>query len=380
MRYLKKWQQLGLITEEQVDKIADYMKTEFHKQFLRLVRVLFIMGAFWLFFGILATLRLINIEILKAIGQILYNLVQPIILLAKFISPQHYRELLGGIACLGGWGLFHWLGVRLRKKSDMVTIELGFLRERELRLGTSSFTLGYILASCAWFLFNQMIYPTNPYDYWGKDLIFPFFSFLGMIFFFIIAYLMQDQIALLFGIGFLAHTVGIFTAYYFACYVIGIKLPVIQLIVGICLLFVGLWHIEKVRGREDNFKFMFGRTYEWTGLIFIYLALWIMSIWGITFKEGYWAEPEAVELWIANILFIAASLGAMFYGALKEDKMFFNFGLTFFIIESYTLFFSRIWATVGSAIGSLLLGVMLIITGYLLRRLWLQGRIFKKLS
>jgi hypothetical protein len=225
-----------------------------------------------------------------------------------------------------------------------------------------------------------MIYPTNPYDYWGKDLIFPFFSFLGMIFFFIIAYLMQDQIALLFGIGFLAHTVGIFTAYYFACYVIGIKLPVIQLIVGICLLFVGLWHIEKVRGREDNFKFMFGRTYEWTGLIFIYLALWIMSIWGITFKEGYWAEPEAVELWIANILFIAASLGAMFYGALKEDKMFFNFGLTFFIIESYTLFFSRIWATVGSAIGSLLLGVMLIITGYLLRRLWLQGRIFKKLS
>jgi hypothetical protein len=105
-----------------------------------------------------------------------------------------------------------------------------------------------------------------------------------------------------------------------------------------------------------------------------------MSVWGITFKERYWLEPKAIELWIANILFIAATLVAMFYGAIKEDKMFFNFGLTFFIIESYTLFFSRIWATVGTAIGSLLLGTMLIATGYALRRLWLQGRIFKKTS
>lgn len=380
MRYLKKWQQAGLITEEQVKKIADYMKVEFHRQFLKLIRVLFIIGAFWLFFGIVATLRLINIEILKAIGQLLYNLVKPIIVLAKFISPKHYRELLGGIACLLGWGLFQWLGMRLRRKSDMTTVELGFLQEKELRLGASSFTIGYILASCAWALFNQMIYPPNVYDYWGRDFIFPPFSLIGMIFFLIIAYFMQDQIALLFGIGFLAHGIGVFTAYYFACYVIGVQLPVIQLIVGICLLFVGLWHIEKASGREDNFKFMFGRTYEWTGLLFIYLALWIMSIWGITFKERYWAEPKAIELWITNILFIAASLVAMFYGSIKEDRMFFNFGLTFFIIESYTLFFSRIWATVGTAIGSLLLGAMLIATGYALRRFWLQGRIFKKPS
>jgi hypothetical protein len=279
-----------------------------------------------------------------------------------------------------GWGLFHWFGVRLRKRSDIKTTELTFLQEKELRLGTSSFTIGYILASCAWALFNQIIYPSNHYNYWGRDLIFPLFSFVGMIFFLIIAYFMQDQIALLFGIGFLSHAIGVFTAYYFACYVIGVQLPFIQLIVGICLLFVGLWHIEKVRGREDNFKFMFGRTYEWTGLLFIYLALWIMSVWGITFKERYWLEPKAIELWIANILFIAATLVAMFYGAIKEDKMFFNFGLTFFIIESYTLFFSRIWATVGTAIGSLLLGTMLIATGYALRRLWLQGRIFKKTS
>ena len=380
MRYLKKWQSAGLIDEEQVKKIADYMKVEFHRQFLKLIRVLFIIGAFWVVFGLVATLRLINIEILLAIGRFLYKLVIPIIALAKIISREHYRELLSGVSCLLGWGLFHWLGIRLRKRSKLNTTKLGFLQEKELRLGTSFFTVGYILASAAWQFFNYMIYPARPYMYMGKEIIFPFFSFIGMIFFLVIAYFIRDQIALLFGIGFLAHTIGLFTTYFFACYVIGVQMPVIQLIVGILLVFVGLWHIERARSREENFQFLFGRTYEWTGLLFIYLSLWIMSIWGITYKEHYWSAPTAGELWIANVLFIVVSLLALFYGAIKEDRMFFNFGLTFFIIETYTLFFSRIWATIGAAFGSLLLGIMLIATGYLLRHLWLKGRIFKKPS
>jgi len=378
MRYLKKWQSAGLINEEQVKKIADYMKIEFHRQFLKLIRVLFIIGAFWVIFGLVATLRLINIEILLAIGRFLYKLVTPIIALAKIISREHYRELLSGVSCLLGWGLFHWIGIRLRKRSKLNTTKLEFLQEKELRLGTSSFTMGYILASAAWQFFNYVIYPARPYMYMGKEIIFPFFSFIGMIFFLVIAYFIRDQIALLFGIGFLAHTIGLFTAYFFACYVIGVQMPVIQLIVGILLVFVGLWHIERARSREENFQFLFGRTYEWTGLLFIYLSLWIMSIWGITYKEHYWSAPTAGELWIANVLFIVVSLLALFYGAIKEDRMFFNFGLTFFIIETYTLFFSRIWATIGAAFGSLLLGIMLIATGYLLRHLWLKGRIFKK--
>ncbi len=380
MRYLKKWQSAGLINEEQVKKIADYMKVEFHRQFLKLIRVLFIIGAFWVIFGLVATLRLINIEILLAIGRFLYKLVTPIIALAKIISREHYRELLSGVSCLLGWGLFHWIGIRLRKRSKLNTTKLEFLQEKELRLGTSSFTMGYILASAAWQFFNYVIYPARPYMYMGKEIIFPFFSFIGMIFFLVIAYFIRDQIALLFGIGFLAHTIGLFTAYFFACYVIGVQMPVIQLIVGILLVFVGLWHIERGRSREENFQFLFGRTYEWTGLLFIYLSLWIMSIWGITYKEHYWSAPTAGELWIANVLFIVVSLLALFYGAIKEDRMFFNFGLTFFIIETYTLFFSRIWATIGAAFGSLLLGIMLIATGYLLRHLWLKGRIFKKPS
>ena len=373
--YLKSWQDAHLITEEQAGQIAGYMKAESHRQFLRLVRVLFIVGAFWLVIGFVATIKLINIEILRTIAQFFYQIVRPLITLARSISPDHYQALLAGFGCLIAWGLFHILGVRLRKKSEQEQIQLGQLQEKELRLGTSSLTIGYIAAAIAWQCFNNVI---SPLALSSHPVSLPWFSFAGVIFFLTLAYRMKDQIALLFGIGFTAQSVGLFTAYTFASYWIAVQMPVIQMLVGVLMLFIGLWHIEKVKGREEHFEFLFGRTYEWTGLLFIYLALWMMSIWGITRQEHAWMPAPDVELWIGNLLFIAACLASLFYGAAHEDRMFFNFGLTFFIIESYTLFFSHVWATLGTAVGSLILGFMLIATGYVLRKLWLRGAIFPK--
>ncbi len=377
MRYLKRWHSCGLISEEQVKKISDYMREQRRRQFMRLIRVFFIIGAFWVVFGVVATLRLINISFFLAIGRFLYTLITPIIALAKLVSPQHYQQLLGGVFCLLGWSLFHTIGVRLRKRSDKVVTRLGFLREEGLRLGTSSFIIGYILASAGWQFLNYMLYPGFSWELIGEQTIFPLFSLIGALFFFIIAYLMHDQIALIFGIGFLGHTVGLSTAYYFACYEVGMDMPVIQLLLGIIFVVVGLRHIKKVEACEDKFQFLFGRTYEAAGLLFGYLSLWIMSIFGFYFREE-WTFPTAGELWMTNLLFLGSSLCALFYGAIKEDRLFFNFGLTFLIIQTYTVFFSFLWENLGAAFGSLLLGLMFIATGHLLRALWLKGLIFTK--
>ncbi|MFH1503806.1 MAG: hypothetical protein ABIH08_00215 [Candidatus Omnitrophota bacterium] len=314
-------------------------------------------------------------EILKTIGSFFLNIFKPVIILAKLISKEHYKELLFGIGCLLGWSFFHRLGLNFRKKAQTTSIKLGMLKEREILPGIVSLSIGYILASGGWQFFNYILYPAHPK--FGDDIIFPLFSLLGMLFFFIIAYALKDRVALLFGIGFLCHSVGLFTAYYFACYIIGVQMPVVQLIVGLLLLIVGFWQIESARGeRAKDFRALAGRIYQRTGLLFIYLSLWIMSIWGIGFRKDYWASPLAWELWAANTLFVAVCFSSLFYGAIKNDRMFFNFGLTFFIIESYTLFFSHVWSTVGSAFGSLLLGIFMISTGYLLRYLGLKEKIF----
>jgi len=378
MRYLKRWQGLGLITGEQVAAIGGHMRAESHRQFLKLIKALFIIGAFWLVVSFVALLEILGFGFLEVAGRLILRLAGPLVAIAKRFSPERYRELLAGAGCFLGFGLMFWAAVRVRNRAKIATMQLGCFQERELSPATWLFTIAYILAAAAWQLFNYAAYPAQPHLYHGQEIFFPYVSCAAVVFFFAIAYAMRDQLALLFGIGFVAHAVGFFASYFFACYVIGVQMPVTQVFVGMLLLSAGLWHVGKARGREDRFGYLFGRTYEWTGLLFVYCSLWIMSIWGISFQKDFWAPPAAGELWIANGAFIAATLLALFYGALKEDRLFFNFGLTFFIIESYTLFFSHVWETLGAAIGSFLFGAMMIATGYVLRALWLKAKIFKK--
>ena len=369
-RLLTLWVRAELISNEQLAKITEYMKVQRHQQMLKFIKVLFVLGAFWLVIGVIATLKLIDARILLLAWDFICGIFTPIVNLAKWIAGEKYAYFLSGFGCIFIWGLCHYMGKRLQKRSEVEINRLGLWLQPELRLGTTTFTFGYIVAAIGFQLFNRMLEPLHRSYYSKPEIVIPYFSFLAVAFFLIIAYRMKDQVALLFGIAFIGHAVGFFTAYYFACYMIGVQFPAIQLLVGVLMMFIGLWHVEKIRENGDHYLFLFGRTYQWTGLLFIYLSLWIMSLWGFT--ESGWKEPSAVELWISNLLFLGISLGAMFFGAFKEDRLYFNFGLTFFIIETYTLFFSRVWATIGSAFGSLLLGVLLVVTGYALRKILLK--------
>lgn len=376
-RLLTLWVKAELISSEQLAKITEYMKVQRHQQMLKFIKVLFVLGAFWLVIGVIATVKLIDARILLAVWRFICDIFTPVVNWAKWIAGERHVYFLSGFGCIFVWGLCHYVGKRLQKRSEVEINRLGLWEQPELRLGATSLTCGYIAAAIGFQLFNTLLEPLRRNYYSKPEIVIPYFSFLAVVFFLIVAYRMKDQIALLFGIAFIGHAVGFFTAYYFACYMIGVQLPAIQLLVGVLLMFVGLWHVERIREKEGHYFFLFGRTYQWTGLLFIYLSLWVMSLWGFT--ESGWKEPSAVELWVANLLFLGGSLGAMFFGAFKEDRIYFNFGLTFFIIDTYTLFFSRVWATVGSAFGSLLLGVLLVATGYALRKTLLKKNFQSKI-
>jgi len=374
IRLLNSWIKAGFITDEQARKITEHLKASRRQQFLRLIKVLFVLGALWLVIGFVAVVMKIDAKVLLYIWNFICNLFSPVVNLAKWIAGERYGTFLVGIGCILGWGLFHYLGKRLQARSMQELVRLGSLSDPALRLGTSAFTIGYILAAVAFQSFNGL--SSIEHSYYDSQVgSIPYFSFLAVIFFLYIAYRMKDQIALLFGIGFLGHAVGFLTAYSAACYMIAVSLPGVQALVGVLLIFVGLWHVEKVRENEDSYFYLFGRTYQWTGLLFIFFSLWIMSIWGITIDYDHWRGPSAFELWVSNLLFLGASLSVLFYGAWKEDRMYFNYGITFLAIDTYTLFFSHVWSTVGSAVGSLLFGVLLIGTGYFLRRLFLTKKI-----
>ena len=104
-------------------------------------------------------------------------------------------------------------------------------------------------------------------------------------------------------------------------------------------------------------------------------GIWITSFWGFDLNMHF-AEGSAFEIWVANILFIAASVGAMFYGSKTEQNIFFNYGLTFLIIETYTIC-GRLASHLPEGLATLMFGGLLIITAKYLKKVYLKKKIAK---
>ena len=369
-KLLMLWKHNNLISIEQSEKIMDFMKIERNRQFLRLVKWLFILGAFWLAFGVLAALKLLNLDILVQAYELIKHLLIPIKKLMKFIFGVNYIYAYYSFISLLVWALLFYFGIRRKNKSELPNLKLNYLHESHLKATTSLFVLSYIAAGLSFNFLNRLLLPSEISYYYSDAKIFPLFTFVGIAFFLYIAYRLKDQIALLFGIYFIAMSLGCVSGYEHACYWLGVPLPMVQLLTSIILVLIGFIHVMQSKG--EDFKLSFGRIYQWTGLLLGFIALWIMSLWGITKGEEYWSDPSAAELWLSNILFIAAGLGSMAYGAKSDDKMFFNYGLTFLIIATYTIFFSHLWSNMGTAIGALCLGGLLMVTGHVLRNYWIK--------
>ena len=67
----------------------------------------------------------------------------------------------------------------------------------------------------------------------------------------------------------------------------------------------------------------------------------------------------------------------MYYGTKTENKLFFNYGLTFLIIETYTLFCSRLWGLMPFGVGALLFGLLLVGTVKVLKKIYIKKSIEK---
>ena len=304
LKYLNTWKKLGFISEEQVKEISRHEKREAQEYRLKLIKVFFVIGAFWIVFGIAATFKMLNFDFMT---EMIKAIFMPIVSIIKSIAPKSYWDIINGFSCLVGWLLFQALGSRVHKRLEISNNNLSFLQEKNLRAGTASITIGYILASSAWMFFNAAFHKEIMTTVRTGEFI-PIFSFIAIVFFLSIAYKKKDQIALLFSIGFLSHLVGMVTGYFHACYYLAVSMPIIQLGIGVIIVLLGALNVLKNENNQDSAHYIFGRTYEATGLLFIFLSLWIMSIWGFVEKEKYWTSPYAIELWISNIAFIGSSL------------------------------------------------------------------------
>lgn len=102
-KLLNLWETNGLINSEQNKNISEFMKERNRNQFFRLIKWLFIIGAFWIFFGIISSIiQLFDLSFMEHIKEVLFKLwltvTKPILDFIDKLFPGRYDIFIYGIS------------------------------------------------------------------------------------------------------------------------------------------------------------------------------------------------------------------------------------------------------------------------------------------
>ncbi|AHG19075.1 membrane protein [Chania multitudinisentens RB-25] len=110
------------------------------------------------------------------------------------------------------------------------------------------------------------------------------------------------------------------------------------------------------------------------GLLYLFIALWILSIFGNYGDLDSWYSTRQIELLHWSLLFGLAAAAAIWLGLKHDDGMLRGFGLTFLGINLYTRFFEFFWDSMPKAVFFVLLGISLWALGHYAEKIWRLGR------
>lgn len=109
------------------------------------------------------------------------------------------------------------------------------------------------------------------------------------------------------------------------------------------------------------------------GLLYLFIALWIMSIFGNYGDMVRWHGVRQYELLHWALLFGAASIAAIWYGLRMDDGVLRGFGLTFLFINLYTRYFEYFWDSMHKAAFFAILAVSFWYIGHRAEAIWHFG-------
>lgn len=110
------------------------------------------------------------------------------------------------------------------------------------------------------------------------------------------------------------------------------------------------------------------------GLLSLFIALWIMSIFGNYGDLRSWQRVKQIELFHWSLLFGAVAGWAIYHGLRHDNDTTKGFGLTFLGINLYTRFFELFWDHVHKAVFFAVLGVSFWYLGSQAEAIWNLGK------
>lgn len=192
---------------------------------------------------------------------------------------------------------------------------------------------------------------------------------LSFIIYALLGYFFRSNLIWLFSLISLGSWMGTETGYMsgWGAYYLGMNYPLRFVLFGSILIGLALF-LEK----EDRFQHFF-RTTLIMGLLYLFISLWIMSIFGNYGDMDSWYKVGPYELFHWSLIFGAVAGASIYYGLRYENGMAKGFGITFLFINLYTRFFEYFWNASHKAIFFALLGVSFWFLGSRAERIWSLG-------
>jgi len=150
-------------------------------------------------------------------------------------------------------------------------------------------------------------------------------------------------------------------------YYLGMNYPLRFTLFG-ALLTAAAFAIEQT----DRFKFFFRSTLV-MGLLYLFISLWIMSIFGNYGDMDTWYRVKQIELFGWALLFGLVACAAIYHGLRYDNAITKGFGLTFLFLNLYTRYFEYFWNMTHKAIFFGLLGISFWILGRQAEKIWNLG-------
>ena len=164
---------------------------------------------------------------------------------------------------------------------------------------------------------------------------------------------------------------GGFTGYAsgWGAYWFGMNYPLRFLMAAIAMIAVAVIHQQSEAGPLARYRGFF-KVWLSAGLFFAEMALWLLALFGnFDRASDGWYRAGVAELALFNALWASLNVALVWLGAQQAMRMLTGYGVTFLIIQIYTLFFAHLAEPLGLLPSLLIAG-----SGALALTFWLERR------
>lgn len=147
-------------------------------------------------------------------------------------------------------------------------------------------------------------------------------------------------------------------------YFLGMNYPLRFVFFGGLLIFFS--YLMRKVNRLDYFRTL---TYI-VGMLYLFISLWLISIFGNFGTIEDWWKVKQVEIFYWGIISAAVAAGFIIYGLKKKDNIAREFGITFLLINLYTRYIEYFWEMTDKTIFFGILAISFWLIGRKAEKIW----------